>query len=253
MTTPLEYVITSRPKGIVSVSARTGSTVGPGGWRTVALLSLMMLGAAIAEAFLPSSLGAGTESVAPDTSTRHDGVSSTITLLEARAARAEREASDLVRIHEGRLEPLVRMLDEWSWGPVARLDRVALALMREGWNSGVDPRLLLSVLLVENPWLDPAAESPAGAIGLMQVMPFHAGRWGCPGSDLTNPEDNICHGARILAEALRKSGGDLDGALLRYNGCVPGVSNSDCLAYPSWVYRSLSEGWITEIVASLQP
>jgi soluble lytic murein transglycosylase-like protein len=208
----------------------------------------MMLGSAIAEAFLPSSLGAGTESVAPDTSTRHDGVSSTITLLEARAARAEREASDLVRIHEGRLEPLVRMLDEWSWGPVARLDRVALALMREGWNSGVDPRLLLSVLLVENPWLDPAAESPAGAIGLMQVMPFHAGHWECASDDLTDPVANICHGARIFRDYLARADGDMDRALLAYNGCVRGTNTADCHLYPSHVYsragRVALRGWL---------
>lgn len=68
-----------------------------------------------------------------------------------------------------------------------------------------------SILMVENPWLDSAAVSPAGAIGLMQVMPFHAGNWGeeC-GEDLRKVSVNLCHSFKIR-EAY---------SLLRYNGCT---------------------------------
>jgi soluble lytic murein transglycosylase-like protein len=147
----------------------------------------------------------------------------------------------------------VHTLDERTGGRASGLTRVALALEREGWRSGVDPRLLLSVMLVENAPLDPLAESSVGAIGLMQVMPFHAGGWGCPGRDLTNPDDNICHGARILSEELRRAGGDLDRALLRYNGCVLGTNTPNCHSYPMWVYGSAGEEWMSDIVASLRP
>lgn len=115
---------------------------------------------------------------------------------------------------------------------------VAGSLVQEGRKAGIAPHLLLSVMLVENPWIKPDTTSHMGAIGLMQVMPFHAGGWGCPNGDLTIPEINICYGARILAHALGRSGGDLDLALLRYNGCVLGTNTSDCEQYPAWVRRA---------------
>jgi len=122
----------------------------------------------------------------------------------------------------------------------ALVTRIAFALVREGREAGVDPRLLASVLLVEDPELDPEAVSPAGAIGLMQVMPRHQGAWGCGGDDLTDPDVNICHGARILANDIQLAHGDLDRALLRYNGCVHGVRTADCRMYPLKVYREAS-------------
>jgi hypothetical protein len=116
---------------------------------------------------------------------------------------------------------------------------VAGSLVHEGRKMGIAPSLLLAVMLVENPWINPDTTSHMGAIGLMQVMPFHAGGWeGCPDADLTIPEVNICYGAKILAHALGRTGGDLDSALLRYNGCVLGTNTPKCHEYPSWVRRA---------------
>lgn len=117
-----------------------------------------------------------------------------------------------------------------------RADRIAAALVREGKRSGIGTTLLVGVLLTENPDLEPKATSSAGARGLMQVMPFHAGHWGCPSSDLFDIESNICHGVRILADNLRHSR-DLPAALLRYNGCVHGTNTPDCRRYARVVYR----------------
>lgn len=111
------------------------------------------------------------------------------------------------------------------------------------------PRLLAAVILVEDPRLDPTARSPVGAVGLMQVMPFHEGQWGCPGDDLEDPDDNICHGARILAAALHASGGDLESALLRYNGCVRSRRAAGCLSYPRRVYGKAGPDGIEAIDA----
>lgn len=116
--------------------------------------------------------------------------------------------------------------------------RVAVSLVKEGHRAGIDPRVLASVLLVENPMLDAGATSPQGAIGLMQVMPFHAGRWDCMSKDLTDPDVNVCHGARIFRDDLERAGGDIDKALLAYNGCVRGLNTPDCNLYPSHVYSS---------------
>jgi soluble lytic murein transglycosylase-like protein len=132
------------------------------------------------------------------------------------------------------VDPLVRDLVRLR-GDEAHARRIALALVREGLAADVDPRLLLAVMSVENPWLEPGALSPAGAVGLMQVMPFHAGAWGCGSEDLTDPETNVCHGTRILAHALRRLDGDLERALLRYNGCVRGTNTPDCRSYPGRV------------------
>src|SRR5690606_30551500 len=105
--------------------------------------------------------------------------------------------------------------------------RIAVALARNARENGLDAHLLAGVLLVENPWLNPDTASFVGATGLMQVMPLHAGGWGCGSDDLTDVESNICHGARILAWNLAETDGDLERALLRYNGCVRGSNTPD--------------------------
>jgi soluble lytic murein transglycosylase-like protein len=89
--------------------------------------------------------------------------------------------------------------------------------------------------LTENPGLDPKAKSFVGARGLMQVMPFHAGKWGCASPDLFDIESNICHGVAILADNLMQSR-TLPQALLGYNGCVRGTNTPDCFRYPRKVY-----------------
>lgn len=114
--------------------------------------------------------------------------------------------------------------------------RIAAALVKEGRRRNIGSSLLVGVLLTENPWLDPRATSAVGARGLMQVMPFHAGRWGCGSGDLFNVETNICHGVAVLADNLSHSR-NLPQALLGYNGCVRGSNTPDCWRYPLAVYR----------------
>ena len=58
-----------------------------------------------------------------------------------------------------------------------RANRIAQALITEGGKRNLDPALLIGVLLTENAKLDPQARSNVSARGLMQVMPFHAGKW----------------------------------------------------------------------------
>ena len=114
--------------------------------------------------------------------------------------------------------------------------RIAAALVKEGRRRNIGTSLLMGVLLTENPWLDPRATSPVGARGLMQVMPFHAGKWGCSSGDLFDIDANICHGVAVLADNLSRSR-TLPQALLGYNGCVRGTNTPDCWKYPRSVYR----------------
>ncbi len=158
----------------------------------------------------------------------------TLAALERRVEDMEARARSVDDIFTEEVEPIAHALTRMG-GERVYAQRIAIALVREGRRARLDPRLLLAVMTVENPWLDSGAYSSVGAVGLMQVMPFHVGSWGCAGRDLTDPDTNICYGAKILANALERSDGDLDRALLRYNGCVRGTNTPDCHLYPSKV------------------
>ncbi len=116
-------------------------------------------------------------------------------------------------------------------------DRIAGAIIDEGNRRNLDPALLVGVLLTEDATLDTTARSFVGARGLMQVMPDHAGKWGCRSSNLFSIESNICHGASILQDNVRNSS-NMRTALLRYNGCVHGSNTPGCHSYPDKVMRA---------------
>jgi soluble lytic murein transglycosylase-like protein len=116
-------------------------------------------------------------------------------------------------------------------------DRIAGAIVDEGNRRNLDPALLVGVLLTEDATLDTTARSFVGARGLMQVMPGHAGKWGCSSSNLFSIESNICHGASILQDNVRNSS-SMRAALLKYNGCVHGSNTPGCHSYPDKVIRA---------------
>lgn len=82
-------------------------------------------------------------------------------------------------------------------------DRVSLA-----------PELIRSVVTAESGY-EPAAVSPAGAQGLMQLMPETARELGVQNS--FDPLQNLSAGSRYLKQLLVKYDGDLDHALAAYN------------------------------------
>jgi hypothetical protein len=115
-------------------------------------------------------------------------------------------------------------------------NRVARAIVKEARQLQLSPSLLAGVLITENSRLEPETVSNKGAIGLMQVMRFHAGVFDCDSDDLLQVEANICHGARVFAGYLKRTK-DVRSALLRYNGCVRSLATSSCRRYPSKVLR----------------
>ena len=119
----------------------------------------------------------------------------------------------------------------------AMADRIARAIVKEAKYLDVSPSLLTGVLLTENAPLDVDARSSQGALGLMQVMHFHAGEYDCDSDDLLQVESNICHGARVFGQYLKRTG-DVRRALLRYNGCVAGTVTPRCGRYPTKVLRT---------------
>lgn len=159
--------------------------------------------------------------------------------LDALTARAEHVGSLLARVdgyYSDEIAPLERVLLGYRSDDPQLVRRIAVSLFREARRTELEPRLLLAVLLVENPWLDPSARSPVGAQGLMQVMPFHRGNWKPCAPRLDDVEANICHGASIFAAYLKQERGNVDRALLRYNGCVRGTNTPNCHQYANHVY-----------------
>ncbi len=116
-------------------------------------------------------------------------------------------------------------------------ERIARAIVKEANYLQVEPSLLAGVLLTENEPLDVRARSSQGALGLMQVMTFHAGEYDCESDDLLQVESNICHGARVFGYYLKRTG-NVRRALLRYNGCVNSTNTPNCKRYPSKVLRN---------------
>lgn len=115
--------------------------------------------------------------------------------------------------------------------------RIASAIVVEGGKKSIDPALLVGVVLTEDAKLDPNAKSFVGARGLMQVMPFHAGKWkGCSSTDLFAIDSNICHGVSILADLIKRSP-SVSQALQRYNGCVRGTNTPNCHTYSGKVLK----------------
>lgn len=132
--------------------------------------------------------------------------------------------------------PLAKVLARRTRNPAVAY-RAATAMVREGRRLRVSPSLLAGVLLIENHALDSGAVSSEGAVGLMQVMPLHAGSYGCASTDLREVDANICHGARLLKLFLVRNR-SVRVALKRYNGCVRGSVTPGCRRYPSRVLRT---------------
>lgn len=79
---------------------------------------------------------------------------------------------------------------------------------------GLDDALLHAVILAESRF-DPGAVSKKGAVGLMQLMPETAARYGVV--DAYDPAQNLDGGARYLRDLLGMFGHDLSLALAAYN------------------------------------
>jgi len=96
-------------------------------------------------------------------------------------------------------------------------------LRRAAARSGVDYALLKAVIATESGF-DTQAVSPKGALGLMQLMPATAERFGVAptgarslAQQLHDPAVNVPAGARYLRHLLDLYGGQLELALAAYN------------------------------------
>ena len=88
---------------------------------------------------------------------------------------------------------------------------------------GIDYELLQALIATESGF-DAAAVSPKGAVGLMQLMPATAQRYGVNADQkttlaqkLTDPRTNIHAGSRYLRDLIRLFPGQIELALAAYN------------------------------------
>lgn len=118
------------------------------------------------------------------------------------------------------------------------LERINLlkAIHYEATRARLAPELVLAVIEVESNF-DRFAISSAGALGLMQVMPFWLKEIGRSGDNLFNIQTNLRFGCTILRHYLDKEKDNLSRALARYNGS-PGSTH-----YPNLVLNALSRRW----------
>ncbi|WP_422101839.1 lytic transglycosylase domain-containing protein [Vreelandella sp.] len=109
-------------------------------------------------------------------------------------------------------------------------------LYHEARLAGLPPELVLALIQVESAF-NADAISSAGAVGLMQIMPFWVAELGLPIDDLTEPNRNLRYGCTILAHYLAVERGDFTRALARYNGSLGKTW------YPERVLKAWQEHW----------
>lgn len=93
-----------------------------------------------------------------------------------------------------------------------------------GQRQGVDPSFIHAVIWQESKYKTDA-ESHAGAVGLMQLMPAAAERFGC--ADRNDPASNIAAGTKYLSWLLKRFDGNVELALAGYNAGEGSVDKYD--------------------------
>jgi soluble lytic murein transglycosylase-like protein len=125
------------------------------------------------------------------------------------------------KIAPARQRNAIYMPSEQSFS--GRNDRPAVSIDRDGVERivreaadrhNVDPALVRAVIETESNW-NASAISRKGAVGLMQVMPTTAQRFGV--SDYYAPQQNVEAGVKYLKTLLERYDGNLDLALAAYN------------------------------------
>jgi len=157
-------------------------------------------------------------------------------LREALRNAASESSSFTDRFHgEVWLTDMSRRLARHVEDPQERIELLTLVHL-EAARVDLPPELVLAVIEVESNF-DRYAVSVAGALGLMQIMPFWLDEIGRPNDNLLHTDTNLRYGCTILRYYLDKENGDLRRALGRYNGSLGKRK------YPNKVIDKLSRKW----------
>ena len=123
------------------------------------------------------------------------------------------------------MEPRIRKVVKDREERMLILKEVICESQRSG-EARLPPGLVMALIHVESRF-DRYAVSSAGAVGLMQVMPFWPEQLGMKRHELTRIPQNIRMGCAILRFYLRKERNSVTRALARYNGSVGRRTYSD--------------------------
>ena len=98
--------------------------------------------------------------------------------------------------------------------PTSGSEDIDRLIFDAGEREGVDPRFIHAVVWQESKYVADA-KSHAGAVGLMQLMPATAERFGC--EDRSDPAANVAAGTKYLKWLLKRFSGNVELALAGYN------------------------------------
>src|SRR5271170_4511063 len=121
------------------------------------------------------------------------------------------------------LEGLTRSGDPYDPGLLARAARYDAIIEAEAKSAGVEPNLLRAVIVVESGF-NPRAVSRRGAVGLMQLMPATATRFGV--SNRYDPRQNVRGGALYLGFLINRFRRNVRLALAAFNAGEDAVDRS---------------------------
>lgn len=114
----------------------------------------------------------------------------------------------------------------------------------------IDYRLLSSIIEIESNY-DPDAISPAGAMGLLQLMPEWKNSRLCPelkhSVDFFKPELNLDCGIKILKSNLKEHG-SIRKALRHYNGSASCETKPDCKARTDQYAQNIIDMTLSKLV-----
>jgi soluble lytic murein transglycosylase-like protein len=132
------------------------------------------------------------------------------------AAAAFSASPAWLKVHRPSLAPLTpRVSVQMSnFVPLRPEDAYEDLIQEAAQLHGIDAALIRAVMKTESAF-NPAAVSPVGAMGLMQLMPALAKEMGV--EDPFNPRENVMGGARYLAKLLDMHNGNIKLALASYN------------------------------------
>jgi soluble lytic murein transglycosylase-like protein len=118
---------------------------------------------------------------------------------------------------------LIKTWKGWAEQPRSKLNSADFVKNRQKYTPTVDyaaeryklPKPLLHAVITAESAYDPTAVSIAGAVGLMQLMPETARRYGV--KDRRDPYENIHGGSRYLRDLLDMFNNDMTLAVAAYN------------------------------------
>jgi len=183
--------------------------VGAAAWRPAAALAMLALASLI-----PMASSAGEPAAAPGLAQQDPELRAVV--QQALAASECFDNQFDTAVWYTLMEPRLRRYQPDRAERHAILRTVYCETHRDG-AAPLPPGLVLAVLDVESRF-DRWAVSNAGAVGLMQVMPFWPEQLGMQRRELVTIEANIRMGCAILRHYLQTERNDVRRALARYNG-----------------------------------